>query len=429
MNGIVISGGRVIDPAHGLDRETDLFIVDGRVAALDQAPAGFAASVEIDAREKWVCPGLIDLATQPREPGQTQKASISSEAKAAAAGGITSFCCQPNTDPVVDLPTVVELLRRRSEEATAARLLPLGALTQNLSGEKLSAMAALRDAGCVAMSDGGRPVVNSQVLRRALEYADTFEITVILTPRDPWLSEGGLAHEGAVSTRLGLIGIPEAAETAALARDLALVEQTGTRTHFGRLSTARSVELIAQALDAGLPVSADVAAHQLFLTELDLWDFNHDAYVQPPLRTVTDREALRRGVASGAIGVICSDHQPHDPDAKSGPLAAIEPGISGLDSLLALVLRLVDEGLLKLPQALATVTCNPARVLGIDRGHLAPGAQADICVIDPHAVWRLEGANIRSRGRNTPFRGWEFTGRATHTLVDGRLVFSLDHAG
>lgn len=425
MKGLVISGGRVVDPASGLDSVADLFIADGRIAAIGSAPAGFVAEETLAAEGYLVCPGLIDLAAHPREPGATHKATVASETRAAAAGGITTLCCVPATDPVVDQPTVVELLRRRAEEADAARLLPLAALTQGLQGEKLSAMAALKDAGCAAVSDGGRPVRSSQVLRRALEYAATFELPVLLTPRDPWLSEEGLIHEGSVSTRLGLAGIPEAAETAALARDLALIEQTGTRCHFGRLSSARGVEHLRRGIAGGLPVSGDVAIHQLFLTELDVWDFDSRCLVQPPLRTIGDRDALRRAVADGTLAVICSDHQPQDVDAKAGPLAATEPGISGVDTLLALVLRLVEEELLTLTQALACVTCNPARVLGIERGTLAAGAVADVCVIDPDAIWRLSAQTMHSRGKNTPFSGWELSGRAVHTLVNGRRIHSL----
>lgn len=424
MKGLVIRNGRVIDPANDFDDVADLFIVDGRIAAVGQAPASFQAEQSLDAAGLVVCPGLVDLSARLREPGATHKATIASEAQAAVAGGITTLCLPPDTQPVIDTPSVVQLVLRRAEEAGAARVVPLGALTQQLAGQLLSGMAALRDAGCPALSDGGRPVVNSRVLRRALEYAATFELPVLLTPKDVYLSEGGLIHEGAVATRLGLPGIPEAAETAALARDLALVEQTGARVHFARLSAARAADWLARARRDGLPVSADVAAHQLFLTEMDLWDFNATCRVEPPLREQRDRDALRRAVAEGVIEVICSDHQPHEPDAKDAPLAGTEPGVSGLDTLLALVLRLVQEDVLALPRALATVTCNPARLLGLDAGHLTPGAPADLCLFDPDRPWRLTAEAMRSRGRNSPFLGWEFTGQVVHTLVGGRCVYS-----
>jgi len=424
MKGLVIRNGRVIDPANDFDAVADVFVADGRIAAIGQAPAGFEVGDELDAAGLIVCPGLVDLSARLREPGATHKATIASEARAAVAGGITTLCLPPDTKPAIDTSSVVELIRRRAEEAGAARVVPLGALTQELGGQLLSGMAALADAGCPALSDGGRPVANSRVLRRAMEYAATFDLPLLLTPKDLALSEGGLMHEGTVATRLGLPGIPEAAETAALARDLALVEQTGARTHFARLSTARGADWLARARRDGLPVSADVAIHQLFLTEMDLWDFNSTCRVDPPLRGQRDREALRRAVAEGVIEVICSDHQPHDADAKDAPLAGSEPGISGLDSLLALVLRLADEGVLSLARALALVTSNPARVLGIDAGHLSPGAPADLCLFDPDAAWWLSADSMRSRGKNSPFLGWEFTGQVVHTLVGGRRVYS-----
>lgn len=425
MSSLLIRGGRVVDPANRIDRVADLCIVDGRIQAIDTPPSGFRADHTLDASGKVVCPGLVDMAARLREPGQTYKGSIASETAAAVAGGITTVCLPPDTQPVIDIPSVVQLVRRRAEQAELARVAPLGALTQGLGGQLLSEMAALYEAGCPAMSDGGKPVANSRVLRRALEYAGSFKLPVLLTPKDPWLSDGGLMHEGPVASRLGLPGLPEAAETAALARDLALVEQTGTRTHFCRLSTARGADWLSRARREGLPVTADVAAHQLFLTEMDLWDFNSTCRVDPPLRSQRDRDALRRAVLDGTITVLCSDHQPHDPDAKLAPFAATEPGVSAIDSLLALVLRLADEEAMALPDALALVTCNPARVLGLTVGTLSPGAPADVCVFDPDAVWWLTPETMRSQGKNSPFLGWEFTGRVTHTLVAGRLVYAL----
>ncbi len=424
MSGLIIRGGRVLDPASGFDAVADVFIADGRIQALGEPPAGFTAAHELDARGLCVSPGLIDLAARLREPGLTHKADIASETRAAAAGGITTLCCLPDTQPVVDTPSVVEHMLRRAE-TSGIRLAPLGALTKGLEGQLLAAMAALKDAGCVAVSDGGRPVANTRVLRRALEYAQTFDLPVLLTPRDPALSDGGLMHEGGVATRMGVAGIPQAAETAALGRDLALVEQTGARTHFGRLSSGRGVELIRRAQRDGLPVSADIAIHQLFFTEQDLWGFEAMFRVEPPFRSFTDRDALRRAVAEGAVA-ICSDHQPHQPDAKHAPLAGAEPGLSGLDTLLALVLRLVDEEVLPLLDALARVTVDPARILGLESGVLAPGRPADLCIFDPDAVWRVTPETLHSRGKNSAFLGWELTGRTVHTLVGGRLVYSRE---
>lgn len=422
MSRLIIRGGRVLDPASGHDALTDLYIEAGRISALGEPPAGFTAATEIDATGLIVCPGLIDLAARLREPGASHKADIASETQAAAAGGITTVCCPPDTQPVIDTAAVVEYIRHRAE-ASGVRVAPLGALTQGLEGQLLSNMASLQAAGCVGISDGGRPVASSWVLRKALDYARTFDLPVLLTPRDEVLSDGGLMHEGGVATRMGMAGIPQAAETAALGRDLALVEQTGTRVHFGRLSTGRGAELIRRARRDGLPVSADVAIHQLFFTDMDLWGFQSMFRAEPPFRSSQDRDSLRRAVADGTL-LLCSDHQPHQPDAKHAPLASAEPGLSGLDTLLALVLRLVDEGVLPLRAALARVTLDPARVLGLESGVIAAGRPADLCLFDPDAVWQLQPELMHSRGKNSPFIGWEFTGRTKYTIVGGRLVYS-----
>ncbi|HHW79095.1 MAG TPA: dihydroorotase [Xanthomonadaceae bacterium] len=419
---IAIRGGRLIDPAHGIDAVRNLYIADGRIAGIGQPPEGFTAEREIDARDRIVCPGLIDLCARLREPGQEHKATIASETWAAAAAGITTLVCPPDTDPVIDEPAVVELIRRRAKSAGHARVLTLGALTHRLRGERLAEMAALQEAGCVGIGDGGRPVANTLVLRRALEYAATFDLTVFLTPLDPWLAHG-VAHEGQVATRLGLPGIPTAAETGAIARDLELIRDIGVRVHFGRLSCARSVELVAHARAEGLPVTADAAVHHLHLTEIDLAGFDSQCHVQPPLRGLRDRDALRAGLTSGALGALCSDHQPHEPDAKQAPFGDTEPGISGLDTLLALSLRLARDGVLSLSAVLERLTCGPARILGLDSGHLGVGALADVCIFGPDAGWRVSADTLRSRGQNSPFLGWELQGRVTHTLLEGRVVY------
>ncbi|MCB1776768.1 MAG: amidohydrolase family protein, partial [Candidatus Competibacteraceae bacterium] len=286
----------------------------------------------------------------------------------------------------------------------------------------LAEMAALQEAGCIGVSDGGRPVANSRVLRRALEYAATFDLTVFLTPLDIELGSG-LAHEGPVATRMGLPGIPVAAETGMMARDLELIRDLGVRVHFGRLSSRRSVELIARAQAEGLPVTADVAMHHLHLTEMDLTRFDSRCHVRPPLRGLRDQEALRAGLASGVLTALCSDHQPHEPDAKQAPFGDTEPGISGLDTLLGLGLRLVRDGVLSLSALIERLTWGPAQILGLDSGHLGVGARADICVFNPDADWLVKPELLHSRGRNTPFLGWELYGRVTHTLLEGRVVF------
>ncbi len=419
---IAIRGGRLIDPAHGIDALLDLFIAGGRIIGIGPAPDGFAANREIDARDRIVCPGLIDLCARLREPGQEHKATIASETRAAAAAGITTLVCPPDTDPVIDEPAVVEFIRRRVKADGQSRVLTLGALTHRLRGERLAEMAALKDAGCVGVSDGGRPLVNTLVLRRALEYAATFDLTVFLTPLDPWLSHG-VAHEGQVATRMGLAGIPAAAETGAIARDLELVRDIGVRVHFGRLSNARAVQLVARAQAEGLPVTADVAVHHLHLTEMDLAGFDSQCHVQPPLRGLRDKDALQAGLASGALGALCSDHQPHEPDAKQAPFGDTEPGISGLDTLLALSLRLARDEVLKLPVVLERLTWGPAQILGLDSGHLGIGAVADVCIFDPETDWRVTTDTLRSRGQNSPFIGWELQGQIVYTLLEGRVVY------
>ena len=421
---ILIEGGRVIDPAHQFDAITDLFVAVGRIAGLGYPPAGFKAERVIDARGRIVCPGLIDLCARLREPGQEHKATIATEARAAAAGGITTLVCPPDTDPVIDEPAVVELIRRRPKAAGHARVLTLGALTHRLRGERLAEMAALKDAGCVGVGDGGHPIANTRVLRRALEYAATFDLTVFLTPLDPELGSG-LAHEGQVATRMGLSGIPAAAETGIIARDLELVRDLGVHVHFGRLSSARSVELVARAQAEGLPVTADVAVHHLHLSENDLAGFDSRCHVRPPLRGPRDRDALRAGLASDVLGMLCSDHRPHEPDAKQAPFGDTEPGISGLDTLLALSLRLVRDGVLPLPALIERLTWGPAHILGLDRGHLGIGAPADVCVFDPDADWLVTADTLRSRGQNSPFIGWHLQGRVTHTLLEGRVVYEV----
>ncbi len=420
---IAIRGGRLIDPANGTDAVKDLFISHHRVVAVDNEPEGFQADREIDARGQIVCPGLIDLCARPREPGQEHQASIASETRAAARAGITTVICPPDTDPVIDETAVVELIRRRSQAAGQARVLTLGALTRGLKGEQLAEMAALKEAGCVGVSNALSAITNTLMLRRCLEYAATHNLTVFLAPIDPWLSASGHAHEGAMATRLGLNGIPVAAETSALARDLALVEDIGVRAHFGRLSSARGVEMVAAAQARGLPVSADVSAHHLHLSDIDLADFNSCRHVIPPLRDLEDKQSLRDGVARGVVDAICSDHQPHEPDAKEAPFGDSLPGASGLDTLLVLGLRLVAEDVLPLSAVIDRLTAGPARILGLDLGHLSVSAMADICIFDPKPAWRLTTETMNSRGHNSPCLGWEFQGRVTHTLLAGKVVY------
>ena len=422
-----IRNGRLIDPASGTDREADLHIAEGRVLAVGVAPAGFQPDRTLDARGLVVCPGFVDLSARLREPGHEQKATIASETRAAASAGITTLCCPPDTAPIIDTPAVAQLVHQIAERHGFARVLPAGAITQGLDGRQITEMAALKQAGCPVLSQADRPIRNTLVLRRALEYAATFGLTLFLQPSDADLSEGGCAHEGRVATRLGLPGIPEAAETVALARALLLAEQTGARVHFRGLSTARGAEMLVEARRRGIPASADVAMHQLFLTEDDLDGFVADCHVIPPFRTRADRDALRAAVADGAVQAVCSDHQPHDADAKEAPFPETAPGISALETLLPLALRLVADGALDLPAVIARLTAGPAEILGHppgrDLGCVRPGRPADVCVFDPNESWVPSRETLLSHGYNSPFLGVALHGRVRWTLLGGRLVF------
>ncbi len=422
-----IHGGRLIDPRNGVDRQTDVYIADGRIAAIGAAPDGFRVDHTLDAVGLIVAPGLIDLCARLREPGAEHKATIDSECRAAAAGGITTLICPPDTDPVIDTPAVVELIRHRAQLSDHARVLTIGALTQGLDGENLSEMAALKVAGCIGVGNAGRPLASTLVGRRTLEYAATFGLTVFISPLDHALAAQGCLHEGQVSTRLGLPGIPESAETVAVARELALIEQTGVRAHFCRLTTRRAVRMVARARFDGMPISADVAIPYVYFTDMEAADFDSDFHLLPPLRTQLDRDGLRAGLAENTLSAVCSDHQPHEPDAKLAPFPATEPGISGLDTLLPMTLRLADEGTLSLVEALARLTSGPADILRLPYGHLAEGAVADICVFDPRHTWRLTAETMRSQGKNTPLRGWEMKGKTRYTLRDGKVIFDADN--
>jgi dihydroorotase len=422
-----IRNGRLIDPASGTDQEADLHLADGRVLAVGAAPAGFQPDRTLDARGLIVCPGFVDLSARLREPGHEQKATIASETRAAAAAGITTLCCPPDTEPVIDTPAVAQLVHQIAERHGFARVLPAGAITQGLEGRQITEMAALKAAGCPVLSQAERPIRNTQVLRRALEYASTFGLTLFLLPQDADLAEGGCAHEGRVATRLGLPGIPQAAETVAVARALALAEQTGARVHFRGLSTARGAEMLAEAQARGIPASADVAVHQLFLTEDDLDGFDADCHVIPPLRTLADRDALRAAVAEGSVQALCSDHQPHDADAKEAPFPETAPGISALETLLPLTLCLVADGILDLPTAIGRLTTGPAEILGHppgrDLGCIRPGRPADVCVFDPRESWVPSPDDLLSHGDNSPFLGVTLHGRVRWTVLGGRTVF------
>ncbi len=421
---IAIVNGRVVDPLAETLYPGGIWIAEGKIVAVGEEPADFTPDLELNVRGAVIAPGLIDLSVHLREPGFEHKGTIASEMAAAVKGGVTTVCASPETDPVADTPAVIELVRERAQAAARAKLIPIGALTRNLDGELLSEMHALRRTGCRVVSNGTRPLRDALVWRRALEYAATYDLTVFVRPMDEHLKAGGCVHEGAVATRLGLPGIPASAETVAVAQILALVEESGARVHFSCLSTRRAAAMINAARGNGLPVSSDVAVHQLHLSEAAVAGFDPMAHVIPPLRTEADLEGLRRAVAEGAIPAVCSDHQPHEADAKLDVFADTAPGIAAIETLLSLMVRLTEENVLTLPQAIARLTLGPAGVLNLPGGRLVPGLPADVCVFDPGVTWQVSEANWLSRGRNTPFWGKTLKGRVLCTLVDGRMVYS-----
>lgn len=420
---ILIQGGRIIDPANQTDRVTDLYIVDGKVAAYDAAPENFSVEQVINAKNQIVSPGFIDLCAHTREPGPAQKGSIKTEAAAAIAGGVTTLVTPPSTSPVVDSTAVAKLIQDRCKEEGKMQILPMGAMTKGLQGEQLAPMAALSAAGCIAFTNTLRPVADALTLTRCLEYAATHDLLVIFQAEENALAKGGCMHEGSTCTRLGLNGIPESAETIDVARNLLLVEQTGVRAHFGQLSCERSVRMIAEARERGLPVTADVSIQNLLLTDENVNGFNNDFHLIPPLRSQLDRAGLIQGLLSDSIQAICSDHQPHERAAKEAPFADTEPGMIGLETLLPLGLLLVEQNMLDLPQLIAKLTSAPADILGLDSGNLSIGAQADICIFNTEAEWQLTPESCHSRGKNTPFMNYPLKGKVTHTLFQGQPVY------
>jgi dihydroorotase len=429
---ILIQNGRVVDPASGHDAVADVAIADGRIVGIGAAPAGFAPDRALDAAGCVVAPGLVDLAVRLREPGHEHEGMLASEMAAAVAGGVTSVVCPPDTEPVLDEPGLVEMLKHRAETLHLARLFPLGALTRGLQAEVLTEMEALTRAGCVGFSHADVAIANTQVLQRALLYAATYGHTVWLRPLDPHLG-GGVAASGALATRLGLSGVPVAAETIALHTIFELMKSTGARVHLCRLSSAAGVDLLRQAKAAGLPVTADVSVNSLHLTDADIGYFDSRARLVPPLRQQRDRDALRTALADGTIDALVSDHTPVDEDAKVLPFAEAEPGATGLELLLSLALKWSADDRIPLPQALAAVTRGPAAVLGnaetvlgalgASLGRIVEGGAADLCVFRPDAAWTVEDAALASQGKHTPFSGYELPAQVRWTLVGGQVAF------
>lgn len=420
---IQIQNGRLIDPKNKIDAIQDVYISAGKIVATGKAPAGFKADKTIDAKGLIVAPGFIDLAVRLREPGYEYRATLESEMNAAVAGGITSLACPPDTDPVLDEPGLVEMLKHRARALCQANVYPVGALTYGLKGQELTEMAELVDAGCVAFSQADAPLTDTRVLMRAMQYAATFNFGVWLRPQDSFLARDGVAHDGEVATRLGLPAIPVCAETIALATMLQLARATGVRLHICRISSAAGVALLRAAKKEGLVVTCDVSMNHIHLSEMDIGYFDSNCHLMPPLRNQRDREALRIGLQEGVIDAICSNHSPVDDDAKQLPFAEAEAGATGVELLLPLVLKWAHEGKQTLVDALAKVTCNAAQILKIDAGHLSIGAAADICIFDPACHWKVEPQALKSQGKNTPFLNMELQGKVRYTLVNGQFVY------
>ena len=426
---ILIQNGRVIDPASGLDQTCDIAIAAGRIVGVNRVQPDFAPQRSIDATGCIVLPGLVDLAARLREPGYEHEGMLESEMAAAVAGGVTSLVCPPDTDPVLDEPGLVEMLKFRAEKLHQTRLFPLGALTRGLAGEVLTEMAELTESGCVGFGQAEVPLASTQVLQRALQYAATFGYTVWLRPQELHLGKG-VAASGSLATRLGLSGVPVAAETIALHTIFELLSATQAHVHLCRLSSAAGVALVRQARAEGLNVTCDVSINSLYLTDTDIGFFDSRARLTPPLRQQRDRDALQAGLRDGTIDALVSDHNPVDEDAKTLPFAEAEPGATGLELLLSLAFKWSQDSGAPLARALAVVTSEPARVLGsalgtlqASVGQLVEGGVGDVCIFDPRDHWVVQAEALRSQGKHTPFSGYELPGRVRCTLVGGQVAF------
>lgn len=424
---IHIKNGHLIDPANGIDAKQDVYIAAGKIAGIGQVPEGFVATKVIDASGLVVAPGFVDLSARLREPGYEYKATLESEMQAAMQGGVTSLICPPDTDPVLDEPGLVEMLKHRAKSLNQANVYPLGALTMGLKGTALTEMAELTDAGCIGFSQADCPILDTTVMLRAMQYAKTFDYTVWLRPQDPHLGIKGVAHSGPVASRLGLSGVPVMAETIALHTILELVRVTGARVHLCRMSTGAGLELVRAAKKEGLPITCDVGAHHIHLTENDIGFFDSNARLSPPLRSQRDRDAICRGLLDGTIDAICSDHTPVDDDEKLLPFGEASPGATGLELLLSLSLKwaedCVDQDKQPLAQAIAKITADAARIVGLPSGQLAVGSVADICLFDPAVRWTVAAKALASQGKHTPFLGYELSGQVKTTIVAGHIAF------
>jgi len=420
---IHIKNGRVIDPKNNIDSKLDVYIAAGKIVAVGNCPEGFVANQTIDAENLIICPGLVDLSARLREPGDEYKARLISELQAAVAGGVTSLACPPDTDPVLDEPGLVEMLKYRAKQQGLAHVYPLGALTRQLQGKALSEMSELHTAGCVGFSQANVAITDTQVLWRAMEYAATFGFTLFLHAEEPFLAANGVAHDGEVATRLGLKGIPSAAEALALATILRIAQETGAKVHISRLSTAEGVDMVRAAKKQGLKISCDVSANHLHLTEHDIGYFDANCHLKPPLRTQRDKDALSAGLKDGTIDAICSDHTPVDDDAKLAPFAEAEIGATGLELLLPLTLKWAGDQKVSLLTAIGLITRTSAQILGISAGDLSPNRDADLCIFNATEYWKVCPDTLKSQGKNTPFTGLELAGKIIYTLVHGQIVY------
>jgi dihydroorotase len=420
---IHIKNGRLIDPKQGIDAVQDIFIAKGKIIAIGVAPDEFQPNRVIDAKSLIVCPGLVDLSVRLREPGLEYKATLESEMEAAVAGGVTSFACPPDTDPPLDEPGLVEMLKHRAKNLNQAHVYPIGALTQGLRGERLTEMAELNDAGCVVFGQPDGLLPNLRVLMQAMRYASTFGFSVWLRPQEISLTNDGVAHDGEVATRLGLPTVPVCAETIAISNIILLAKETGVRVHLCRISSAEGLTMVRAAKQQGLPITCDVTINHLHLSDMDIGFFDSNCHLMPPLRGSSDRDALRNGLLDGTIDAICSDHAPVDEDAKLLPFGQSEIGATGVELLLPLALKWGNEMRLPLLKVLAKITSDPSGILGIDAGHLSVGNAADICIFDPDYYWKVTASAILSQGKNTPFMGMELPGGVKYTLVNGHIVY------
>ncbi|ELX10752.1 dihydroorotase PyrC [Janthinobacterium sp. HH01] len=426
-----IKNGHLIDPANGIDGKNDLYIADGKVLAVGSAPAGFTADQTIDAGGLIVSPGFVDLSARLREPGYEYKATLESEMQAAMQGGVTSLICPPDTDPVLDEPGLVEMLKYRAKTLNQAHVHPLGALTVGLKGKALTEMAELTEAGCIGFAQAEEPIEDTNVLLRAMQYAKTFNYTVWLRPQDAHIGRGGIAASGPLASRLGLSGVPVMSETIALHTIFELMRSTGARVHLCRMSSAAGLELVRNAKKEGLPVTCDVGAHHIHLTDADIGFFDSNARVTPPFRSQRDRDAIRFGLLDGTVDALCSDHTPVDDDEKLLPFGEASPGATGLELLLSLALKWADDyaatqdtgSVRPLARALARITSDAARVAGLDAGTLSVGATADVCLFDAEARWTVEASALASQGKHTPFVGYNLAGQVRTTIVAGHVAF------